>query len=77
MVPTKWRIFPVISYTNYRRLYGKSTGAFRSWFSVHRRWGGRLIYVSVRHWSVCFDFRKNWLLDLVGDERREKTGSIK
>ena len=73
MITTKWRISPRVSYTNYRKQYGKNAAnAFTSWFKVKRYWGGRLVYVSVRHFSLCFDFRKNWLLDMVDDERLDK-----
>lgn len=65
------RLWPVISYTNFRKAYGGDAAkAFRSWFSIRRYWGGKIINVSVRHYQLSFDFRKNWLADMVRRERK-------
>lgn len=62
----KWRIIPRVSYTNFRKEYGKNAaGAFRSWFFVRRYWGGRIINAGIRHHVVSFDFRRCWLNDIV------------
>lgn len=41
-----------------------SPQCFRKWFKIERYWGGKLIYFSIRHWTLILDFRKNWLADM-------------
>ena len=38
---------------------------FNKWFDVGRVWGGRIIEVRVKHHQLSFDFRRNWLADMV------------
>ena len=63
---SKWRIFPKISYTNFKKEYSKiGDDCFTKWFSVQKYWGGRIIGFSIKHHVVSLDFRKNWLVDMV------------
>lgn len=63
----KWRIIPRVSYTNFRKT-AASHRAFRSWFSIRRYWGGRIINIGIRHHVVTLDFRHCWLSDLIEPE---------
>ena len=58
------RILPKVTYTNYRKKFPNTGGCFKSWFSVNRYWGGRIISISVKHRELSFDFRGNFLADM-------------
>ena len=66
----KWRIIPKVSYVNYRKIYGNSIGtkSFDRWLWIGRMRSGRLRYITVKHHSLCFDFRRNWVADLMQDK---------
>lgn len=60
----RWRILPKISYTNFRKEYPNMGGCFKKWFNIQRFWGGKIIYINIKHHQLSFDFRKNWLVDM-------------
>lgn len=61
-----WRIIPKVSYTNFRKRHPHtSTKCFKSILSFTRMWSGRIIYINVRHHSLCLDFRKKWVSDMM------------
>lgn len=61
----RWRILPSIYFTNYRKTSPNAGNCFKRWFSVTRFWGWKLIYITVKHFQVTLDFRKNWVADMV------------
>jgi len=69
MIPTRWRILPRIRLVNYRKIYPEAQCWDKlSFFRVQRYWGDRLIYLSFGARSLIFDFRRNWLADMVSRE---------
>jgi hypothetical protein len=62
----KWRLWPSVTYTNYRKACPTlGPGCFRDWLAIRRYWSGRIISVCVRHHELSFDFRRNWIADMV------------
>ena len=61
----KWRLIPKIRYTNYIKQFPNSRDIWQKWFAVGRLWSGRIIEINVKHHALTFDFRKNWLADMV------------
>lgn len=62
------RLIPKIRFTNYKREFPKmGKDCFSKPFWFQRMWRGRLVEIFIKHYSVTFDFRKNWLLDMAGD----------
>ncbi len=60
------RIIPKIRYTNFRKEFPNCTeGCFKRWFVIERFWGGKIIDVQIKHHQISFDFRANWLLDMI------------
>ncbi len=35
-----------------------------SWFNVTRYWSGKLIYISIKHFVISIDLRKDWVKDM-------------
>lgn len=66
----KWRWLPRVSYTNFKKSYPNTRG-FTRWVWVSRYWGGRLINVGIRHHVLNFDFRHNWVEDMLMTDERE------
>ena len=64
----KWRIIPKISYCNFKKEYPNlnTDTAFNQWFYAQRFWGGRIIDVGIKYHVLSFDFRKNWIADMMG-----------
>lgn len=60
----KWRIIPLVSYTNWRKQPNVPKDLFREWFSCRRSWGGRIINIRVKHHMLTLDFRYSWLADM-------------
>ena len=61
----KWRLIPKIRFTNYRKEYpNMSINCFKDLFSIQRWWRNRIIDISVKHYTLSFDFRRNWLMDM-------------
>ena len=60
----RWRILPKISYTNWHKQPNVPRGLWKQWLQIKRFWGGRIIYIQVRHHQIELDFRKNWLADM-------------
>lgn len=68
-----WKIIPTIRFTNYRTQFPTiSEDCFREWFSIRRFWRGLLVMISVRHFEVCLDFRKDPLSELFVNEIKPK-----
>lgn len=61
----RWKFIPRIKYVNYRKEYPISEKAFSKWLTITRYWFGRIISITVKHHELSFDFRKNWLYDMV------------
>lgn len=61
----KWRIIPVVSYTNWKKQAGYREGLWKRWFLVQRFWSGRIIDIQVKHHMLSLDFRYSWLADLM------------
>jgi hypothetical protein len=60
------RLIPKIRYTNFRKEFpGCVDGCFQKWFSIERFWYGKIIDINFKHYQISFDFRKDWLLDMV------------
>jgi hypothetical protein len=59
------KLIPRIHFINYLKCYPQSAGCWKQWFSVRRYWGGKIILISVRHFAIEFDFRRDWLADMV------------
>lgn len=64
----RWRIFPRIRYTNFRKEYPEHhmEQVFGQWFSVRRYWSGRIINVTVKWHQLTLDFRLDAMADLLG-----------
>jgi hypothetical protein len=64
----RWLRLPKFAYVNWHKAApNASPGCWKQWFSIKRYWGGKLIYVEVRHHSFQFDFRRDWLADFLGE----------
>lgn len=60
------RLIPKIRFTNYRKEFPNiSSDAFQTPFRINRYWRNRIIEIHIKHYSVSFDFRKNWVLDMM------------
>lgn len=70
----RWRIFPKISYCNYRKKYPDiiSDKAFKKWFNVAKFWHGRIINFYILHHELSLDFRKDWLGDMFDGGKDKK-----
>lgn len=55
------RIFPRVRFTVYK---GAAKSVFKRWFSVSRLWGGELIFVSIRHFEMALDYRRDPAKDI-------------
>lgn len=65
-VKRRFRILPRVSYTNFRKEgCSPSKTAFNSWFSFDRYWGGAIWNFTVKHHQISFDFRRNWVADMI------------
>ena len=63
----RWRIIPEFRLVDYKAGNPSACeGIFKSWFYVKLFWGGRLVFVGVRHWCLQLDFRRNWISDIIG-----------
>lgn len=63
----KWRIIPRLSFINYKKNFpNMGDDCFNKIFNIHRAWGGRLIYIHIKHFAVELDFRYSWINDLIG-----------
>ena len=61
-----WRWIPRVTYANYHKAFPTMPkNTFSKCFEVGRVWGGRIIDVRVKHHQLSFDFRRNWLADMV------------
>jgi len=61
-----WRLIPHVRYVNFRKSYptaGKD--CWNQWVNVQRFWGGRIIHFKIRHHALIFDFRRNFILDMM------------
>jgi hypothetical protein len=63
-----WRVIPLVTYTNFKVEYPHSD-CWSKWFSVERYWGGKIICICVRHRQLSFDFRRNWIADMIDPNR--------
>jgi len=64
------RSLPKFTYVSWHKAAPNSSpNCWKRWFSIRRYWGGKLIYVEVRHHSFQFDFRRNWLADFLGENK--------
>lgn len=62
----KWRIFPKINYTNFRKHFPNSDNrCYDEWFSIHKVWSWRVIGIFIKHHCLTLDFRKNWVKDMI------------
>jgi hypothetical protein len=67
---SRWRILPQVLYTNFRKVYpNMSEDCFIKWFCVERYWGNQIINVCVKHHQLSFDFRRNWIADMINPNR--------
>jgi len=48
---------PRVRLVNFRKHFRCADTSFGDWFTVRKFFGGRLIVVSVKSYSVSFDFR--------------------
>lgn len=60
-----WRLIPKITVTNWKNERHYHPSLYRSWFGVAKYWGGKIINVNIRHIQFSFDFRSNWLKDMM------------
>lgn len=59
------RLIPKIHFVNYKKEFPNMTdGCFIKWFSIQKFWYGKIININIKHYTLSFDFRKNWLLDM-------------
>jgi hypothetical protein len=60
------RLIPKVYFINYRKEFPNMVdNCFNEWFTIQRFWYGRIININIKHYCLKFDFRKNWLLDMV------------
>jgi hypothetical protein len=65
---SKWRVVPKIHFVNFRKEYpNMGRGCFTKWFEVTRYWGGRIININIKSFTIVFDFRRNWVVDMVSE----------
>jgi hypothetical protein len=56
-----------IRFVNYRKEFPKmGDNVFTDWFYVEKRWSGALVYVGIKHYAVCLDFRDNLVSEMSG-----------
>jgi hypothetical protein len=61
-----WRLIPPVRYVNFRKSYPNAgKGCWKQWVNVQRFWGGRIIHFKIRHHTLIFDFRHNYIADMV------------
>ena len=57
---------PKVRYINYRKQFpNASAECWNRWLAIERFWGGKIILLCVRHHAIEFDFRRNWIADLI------------
>ena len=60
------RMLPKFTYVNWKKAAPQAAAVcWKQWFSVKRYWSGKLIYIQIRHHSFQFDFRRDWLADMI------------
>lgn len=58
-----------VRYTNFKKEFPavrEGRIAFQKWFYFERMWGGKLIYISVKHHQITLDFRGCIIDELTG-----------
>ncbi len=54
-----------IQITNMRKKFPTSGfSCWSSWFNVTRYWSGKLIDISIKHFVISIDLRKDWVKDM-------------
>lgn len=52
---------PKFAYVNWHKAAPNAPkNCWKAWFGIKRYWGGKLIYLDIRHHSFQLDFRRNW-----------------
>ena len=56
-----------IRYTNFKNHFPNCNcnAVYTQWFYIERRWGGKIINIGVKWHQLSFDFRKNWIMDMM------------
>lgn len=66
---------PKIKFINYHNKFPwiKESGtAYTRWFSFDRYWMGKIWQITVKHYAISIDFRRNWIADMVDPDREVK-----
>ena len=61
----RWCFIPKVYFHNWNKTKNLGTDAFTKWVSIDRYWGGLIIYITVKRYSIQFDFRRDWIADMV------------
>ena len=58
---SKWRLIPKLSYHK----YNNTQSTWNDWLWIHRKWSGKLIYIHIKNHEILFDFRKDFIADIM------------
>lgn len=61
-----------IRFINWHKRFKGSEGLWNKWFKVERFWMGKIIEITVKHYTLVLDFRKNWLKDMVDGSKKNE-----
>jgi len=73
----KRRLFPKVRYTNFHKQYPKTLAypIFKAWVRVKWYWGGNIVNMQVKHHQLSFDFRRNWMEDMIAPEMARRSSA--
>ena len=61
----RWKL-PKLSYTNYNKEFPESSdGCFNQWLRFHKKWGGKMWFLHVKHHEFLLDFRMSPWADVM------------
>lgn len=60
---SKRKLIPSVKYHR----HVKCPNTWNKWFTVRTLWSGNLLYIIVKNHQLTFDFRKDWVSDMMGD----------
>lgn len=67
----RWRLLPKVRFINYRREFpNMGPSVFSEWFTIDKKWSGRLIFIHVKAFAVCLDFRRDPVADMMNAHAR-------
>ncbi len=65
----RWRVIPRIRFVDYHKEFPVSKSVKSTWkraLDIQCLWNGKIIHITIKHYAIVFDFRHNWLADMIG-----------